>query len=237
MAINYKFNLLKIKSALLSNRKFPRKSATLANTHKDQSIPLNFLLNSNLYFDYSHISPCCSSLWVTCRLCRCFSRYAPSTNQLLSISLQMASLLWLRVRTTFPLRIFISSTVGVFLRFFDVAAAFAFAKALLTLICSRSTKWLSLIFCAGSFVVVRVSRCPLTPGSDSKVFWVDAYLSNNRCGWIFLRFRKMKFSRTISRPFTSKQAKKFRSAATLNSCPLKSHLSPYLNWTSAVPFT
>lgn len=83
------------------------------------------------------------SSWMHFKFCRCIFSDAPSTNQVLSISLQTTSRCRLLTCSSFCLRMAISSGVEAFFRFFEMAAAFALAKALLSLICSSNIKLLS----------------------------------------------------------------------------------------------
>ena len=79
--------------------------------------------------DYDKLRPRLRSSWVHFKLCRCTCSDAPLRNQVLSISSQIASRRWSKMRSRFCLRMAISSGVGLLFRFFEMVVAFALAKA------------------------------------------------------------------------------------------------------------
>lgn len=81
--------------------------------------------------------------WVTCKLCRCFSKQVPCRNQLLSISLQIAFRLCFRVCCM--LLFFATSSSGELrFLFMDFLGISPFAKKTAILTCSMIAKLLLL---------------------------------------------------------------------------------------------
>ena len=104
----------------------------------DKYVAKKMVIRIYYLMDYDKLRPRLRSSWVHFKLCRCICSDAPLRTQVFSISSQIASRRWSKMRSRFCLRMAISSAVGLLFRFFEKVVAFALAKAQHILICSSS---------------------------------------------------------------------------------------------------
>ena len=121
------------------------------------------------------MNPRAVSSWVTCKLCRCFSRYAPCWNKLLSISLHIPFRLCLRVCSM--LFFLTASSSGELL--------FLFCGILVFSPCARKAAILTSWMIAKLFWLNR-----LPSGRNEARALFEALRWKKRQGWIFLRLLK-----------------------------------------------
>lgn len=116
---------------------------------------------------------------MTCKLCRCFSRYAPCWNKLLSISLHIPFRLCFRVCS---MLFFLTASCSGELRFlfFDILA---------TSPCAKKTAILTSSMIATLFLL----NC--SPLAGDFLSLLEVFRSKNRQGCIFLLPLKMTFFR------------------------------------------
>lgn len=117
----------------------------------DKCVAKKMVIRIYYLMDYDKLRPRLRSSWVHFKLCRCIWSDAPLRNQVFSISSQIASRRWSKMRSRFCLRMAISSGVGLLFRFFDMVVAFALAKARHILICSSNITLLFVISTDGLF--------------------------------------------------------------------------------------
>ena len=117
----------------------------------DKCVPKKMVIRIYYLMDYGKLRPRLRSSWVHFKLRRCTCSDAPLRSQVLSISSQIASRRWSKMRSRFCLRMAISSGVGLLFRFFEMVVAFAFAKARNILIYSSNIMLLFVISTDGLF--------------------------------------------------------------------------------------
>ena len=158
----------------------------------DKFVPKKMVIHIYYLMDYDKLKPRLRSSWVHFKLCRCICSDTPLRNQAFSISSQIASRRWSKMRSRFCLRMAISSAVGLLFRFFDEkVVAFALAKAQHILICSSKITLLFVISTDGLFSGSFLSCTSLL----KELHFVQLCCLNNRRGTIFLRCRSLRSKR------------------------------------------
>lgn len=103
---------------------------------------------------------------------------------------------WLKECSRFCLQLAISSGVEASFRFFEMAVAFALAKALLSLICSRNIKLVSFISSRGCHLGFDFHSHYCFFYLVFRLLWksslFELFRLNNKQGWIFRRCRRAK---------------------------------------------